>query len=152
MEGMRLRTRGSYTLLDANVIVALLDRKDNLHREAVERIREIEGKTTFAVLSPILSESYSVIARRCRERKYDCKEAVSALQELESRLEVFHPHFEDYHLRVVSLLKENPELNYNDWLLYLFSRDNLLGVVTLDRKLEKVIERGEQSYDRELKG
>ena len=139
-----MRTRGNYTLLDANVIVALLDRKDSLHREAVDRIREIEGKTTFAVLSPILSESYSVIARRCRERKYDCKEAISAVQELESRLEVLHLRFDDYHLRVVSLLKENPELNYNDWLLYIYSRDNLLGVVTLDRRLEEVIERRER--------
>ena len=138
---MRLKTKGNYTLLDANVIVALLDRKDSLHREAVERVKELEGKTIFAVLSPILSESYSVIARRCRERKYDCKKAISALQELESRLEVLHPHFDDYHLRIVSLLKENPELNYNDWLLYLFSRDNLLGMVTLDKRLEEVIER-----------
>lgn len=138
-----MRTRGNCTLLDANVIVALLDRKDSLHGEAVDRIREIEGKTTFAVLSPILSESYSVIARRCRERKHDCKKAISAVQELESRLEILHPRFDDYHLRVVSLLKENPELNYNDWLLYLYSRDNLLGVVTLDRRLEEVIEREE---------
>ena len=134
--------RRVYTLLDAKVVVALLDRKDSLHKEAVERIRELEGKTSFAILSPILSESYSVIARRCRERNHDCKQAILAVQELESRVEVLHPSFDDYHLRVVSLLKDNPELNYNDWLIYLYSRDNLMEALTLDRKLEVVIKRG----------
>ena len=93
---MRLRIRGTYTLLDANVVVALLDKKDSLHEKAVEKIRNLERKTNFAILSPILSESYSVIARRCRERNYDCKRAILAVQELESRVEVLHPSFDDY--------------------------------------------------------
>ena len=61
---MRLRIRGTYTLLDANVVVALLDKKDSLHEKAV------------------LSESY--------------KQAILAVQGLESRVEVLHPSFDDY--------------------------------------------------------
>jgi len=85
-----------------------------------------------------------VIAGRCREKGRDCKEAVSVLQELESRVEVVDPVFEDYHLRVISLLKEKSELTYNEWLLYLFSRDNLMGVVTLNSRLREALEREER--------
>ena len=134
-----MRMRGNYTLLDANVMVALLDRKDSLHKKAVEEIGRIEGKTTFAVISPILTETYSVLARRCLERRGDCDRVISALQELESRVVVFHPSFDEYHTRTVLFLKQNPALNYNDWLLYIFSKDNLCDVLTFDKRLRDVI-------------
>ncbi len=121
-------------LLDTNVIVALLDRKDSLHSKAVRLIEEnIGGK--FCILGQIISETYSVIVRRCRERGYSCKEAVEKVRMFEQRCLLIHVDFNEYHDRVVEALKRNPELNYNDWLLVLISKERNIKLLSLDKTL-----------------
>ena len=121
-------------LLDTNVIVALLDRKDSLHSKAVRLIEENTGGK-FCILGQIISETYSVIVRRCRERGYSCEEAVEKVRMFEQRCLLIHVDFNEYHDRVVEALKRNPELNYNDWLLVLFSKEKSLKLLSLDKKL-----------------
>ncbi|NPB08221.1 MAG: type II toxin-antitoxin system VapC family toxin, partial [Aquificae bacterium] len=91
----------------------------------------------YAVLDLILAETYSVLTRRCRERKYDCKKAVETLQALEKELLVIQVPLKNYHHRVVEKLKVYPQLNYNDWLLLLYAQDKNLKVLTLDKKLKE---------------
>lgn len=77
-----MKTKKSFTLLDTNVIIAFLDRKDSLHKTA-KKLIEKDNSDTYAVLDVILGETYSVLIRRCKERKYDCSEAVETLREFE---------------------------------------------------------------------
>jgi len=131
-----LKTKEKFTLLDANVVVALLDKKDSLHEEAIRLIKESKSER-YAILDLILAESYSVIVRRCKERKYDCKSAVEALHNFEQDIPVFPVNLKEYHEDVVNNLKEFPELNYNDWILLLFAKKNEFDILTLDKKLKR---------------
>lgn len=131
-----MKTKEGYILLDTNVIVALLDKRDSLHKQAVELVEEnVHGQ--FCVLEQIITETYSVIVRRCKERGYDCADAVEKVRELEQRCLLLHVNFTDYHRRIVDALKQNPELNYNDWLLVLFAKDNSFKMLTLDKKVAR---------------
>jgi predicted nucleic acid-binding protein len=80
----------SYTLLDANVIIALLIEKIHYIKKAVEEITKLNNNTNFAIISPILTESYSVLVRRCIERKINCKEAILSLKEIEEVSSFYH--------------------------------------------------------------
>jgi len=136
---MLLKTKGKFALLDANVVVALLDKKDSLHEEAIKLIKRSKVEK-YAILDVILAESYSVIVRRCKERKYNCKKAVKALYDFEQDLPVLSVDLEKYHENVVKNLKKIPELNYNDWILILFAKNNGFDILTLDKKLKKEFE------------
>ena len=116
------------------MIVALLDRKDSLHSKAVKLVEENIG-SKFCILGQIISETYSVIVRRCRERGYSCEESVEKVRMFEQRCLLIHADFNEYHDRIVEALKRNPKLNYNDWLLVLFSKEKNLKLLFLDRRL-----------------
>ena len=126
----------SCILLDTNVIVALLDGKDSLHSQAVKLIKEA-GEGRFCILEQIIAETYSVIVRRCRERGYSCREAIEKVRKVEERCILIHVDFNKYHGRILEALKEKPELNYNDWLLVLYSKENKLKLLSLDKKVLK---------------
>ncbi len=89
------------------------------HEEAKESIFSHADYTDLIVLLPILAEAYSVIAGRCKERKYDCREALQRMSELECLFMVEELSYKEYHKRLVKSMFDNPELNYNDWLLVL---------------------------------
>lgn len=133
---MRLKTKKNFTLLDTNIIIALLDEKDSLHKEAKKLIKE-SISDTYAVLDVILAETYSVLTRRCRERKYDCGYAVEKLKELENALYVVPICIKRYHNEIVEKLKNEPELNYNDWLIVIYAKEKGIKVLTLDKTLDK---------------
>jgi predicted nucleic acid-binding protein len=137
----------SYTLLDTNVIIALLDERDSLHTVA-KKLIEKDDLDTYAVLDILLGEVYSVLVRRCKERNYDCLYAVEALEKLEKKLNVVHVYLKQYHRKIVKQLKKNPELNYNDWLLIIYALEKGVNVLTLDKKLnEKLQSLKNQHYD-----
>lgn len=140
-----MRKRRSSILIDANVLVAFLDGKDVHHEEAKEFIFSHADFEKLIVLSPILAEAYSVIARRCRERKYDCREALQRMRELEDLLTVEELSYKEYHGRIVKGMLDNPELNYNDWLLVLYALDSKMEVLSLDRKLKEELSKGRHS-------
>jgi predicted nucleic acid-binding protein len=121
-------------LLDTNVIVAFLDSKDSLHHQAVKLIEENSDKK-FCILGQIIAETYSVIVRRCKERDYNCADAVDKVRMVEQRCILLHTDFNEYHDKIVEALKKNPDLNYNDWLLVLFSRENSFKLLSLDKKV-----------------
>lgn len=133
-----MRTREDSILLDTSVIVAFLDRRDSLHEQGVALVKKNVNKR-FCILQQIVGETYSVIARRCRERKYDCKEAISRVRELEQKCIVLDASFHQYHEMVVEKLRENCDLNYNDWLLVLFAKENNLNILSLDKRLVEVL-------------
>ena len=129
----------NFILLDTNVIVAFLDKKDSLHAKAVELIQNCDADL-FGTLNILLGETYSVMVRRCKERKYDCSKAVETLRNFEQDLEIVKVDLENYHGRIVECLKLNFNLNYNDWLLFLYAVENGVEVLTLDKKLREALQ------------
>lgn len=125
-----MRKKKKSILIDTNVLVAIIDKKDVYNQYIVDFIKA--NNPDFKILQPILAEAYSVIVRRCRERKYDCKEAVKAIERYENFLTIVSPKIN--HSEVVNNLKINPSLNYNDWLLLL--NDWLLLLYALKHKIE----------------
>ncbi len=107
-----MRKKRSSILIDANVLVAFLDGKDVHHEEAKESIFSYADSEKLIVLSPLLSEAYSVIARRCRERKYDCSEALQRMRELEDLLTVEELSYKEYHGRIVKGMLKVLETNH----------------------------------------
>lgn len=134
-----MRRKRGYILLDANVLVAYIDNKDAHHERAKEAVFSLAEKADFVVLLPVLGEAYSVIARRCRERKYDCRKALQALKALDILLIKEDPVGE-YHWRVVDSMVDSPELNYNDWLIVLYALDRGLRVLSFDYELSRKLQ------------
>ncbi|MEM3449092.1 MAG: hypothetical protein QXP38_09500 [Nitrososphaerota archaeon] len=122
------------------MIVAFLDRADNLHELAVRKIRSLKNEI-FATLNLFLSEAWSVIARRCREKKKDWKEPLSILRQFESSLEIIWVEdLKDKHAKIVDeIIKNNEELNYNDVVPVEVLKERGMRLLTLDRALERYV-------------
>lgn len=95
----------------------------------------------FATLNLFLSEAWSVIARRCREKKKDWKEPLSILRQFESSLEIIWVEdLKDKHAKIVDeIIKNNEELNYNDVVPVEVLKERGMRLLTLDRALERYV-------------
>jgi len=131
-----LRRRRNSILLDANVLVAFIDQRDAHHGRAKDALLSLSENKELSVLIPVLGEAYSVIARRCRERGYDCKKAFQAMKYMDAMLIKENPS-QNYHPRVVDSILDFPDLNYNDWLIILYALDNGIEVLSFDEKLNQ---------------
>ncbi|MDP2166832.1 MAG: PIN domain-containing protein [Thermodesulfovibrionales bacterium] len=124
------------TVLDTNVIVALLDGRDSLHGRAVKEITSLNDEN-ICTINVIIAETYSVIARRCRERGHDCRKTLRVLREFESSLDIIwvedlkerHPQITD------KIIESGGKLNYNDAVLLSFIRKSALNLLTFDKEL-----------------
>jgi len=97
----------SSVVLDTNVVVSLLDRKDVHHQRAVDLIQRLENEQKdFVLMDCVLVEIYSVIARRSREKGYDLSRAFSYVREIESTYPVIPAYKErvSLHAEVLSLI------------------------------------------------
>lgn len=125
-------------LIHTNVIVALLDRADSLHELAVKKIRSLKDEI-FATLNLLLSEVYSAIPRKCRERRKDCKEPFCILREFESSVEkIWVEDLKGRHEKTVDeIIKNNRELNYNDVVAIEVAKERWMRLLTFDKALQK---------------
>ena len=123
-------------VLDTNIIVALLDKKDTHYKNAVRILEEL-GEERVYILNVNLAEVYSVIARRCRERRYNCKDALGKLRELEANINVIWiENLKETHMEIVDrVIESEGKLNYNDAVLLKYVRDKGTKLITLDREL-----------------
>lgn len=123
-------------VIDTNIIVALLDDKDSHYKNAVRILEEL-GEERVYILNVNLAEVYSVIARRCRERRYNCKDALGKLRELEANINVIWiEDLKGTHVEIVDkVIESEGKLNYNDAVLLKYVRDKGVKLITLDREL-----------------
>ena len=123
-------------VVDTNIIVALLDKKDTHYKNAVRILEEL-GEERVYILNVNLAEVYSVIARRCRERRYNCKDALGKLRELEANINVIWiENLKETHVEIVDrVIESEGKLNYNDAVLLKYVRDKGIKLITLDREL-----------------
>jgi len=132
-------------VVDTNVLVALIDRRDKWHREAMELQEMFEAEQMELIyLDCVLNEAVSVLARRAHEQK---------------RVEQFVPMLDDlmrlvttdmitwassesqrlYH-SVSQLVRDSQgSLNFNDALIALFCREvGVSAMATFDRDFDQV--------------
>jgi hypothetical protein len=71
-------------------------------------------------------------------RKYDCKEALGKLRELEASINVIWiENLQEIHAEVVDgVIDSNGELNYNDVVLLKFVKDEEAKLITFDKQLK----------------
>lgn len=122
---------------DTNIIVALLDKKDAHHKNALRTLEDLGNERVY-VLNTNLSEIYSVIARRCRARKYDCREALVMVRELEANINVIWiENPQEIHAEVVDgVIEGKGELSYNDVVLLKYAKDEKATLITFDKQLK----------------
>ncbi len=125
-------------VLDTNVIVAFLDKKDTHYKNSVWLMEDLGDERVY-ILNVNLAEVYSVIARRCRERKYNCKDALGKLRELEANMNVIWiDNLRESHGEIVDrVIESEGRLHYNDAVLLKFVRDRGAKLITLDRNLKE---------------
>jgi len=133
----------SSILVDTNVLVALLDKKDLLHGEALSALERVTGP--LSILDVILGETYSVLVKRSLERGFDPGVAIKALRSLESTLTVIDVRLSEIHGEVVDGLLEDASLNYNDWVLLLTAKRYGMVLLTLDKRLKSRFHSSETS-------
>ncbi|NIU86237.1 MAG: PIN domain-containing protein [Nitrosopumilaceae archaeon] len=123
-------------LLDSNIIIALFDGKDVHHKKAVSLLKSIVEQRVYT-LSVNLIEIYSVIAKRCRERKYNSNIALEKLRTLESNINIIwvgNP--KDIHDEIVDIMiKTNGKLNYIDSIILKYCLDNGAELKTFNKNL-----------------
>ncbi len=128
----------SKIVVDTNVIVALLDKKDVHHARATGLVERIEAQQREIVLMDcILVELYSVIARRSQERGYNVSKAIKYIREIEETYQVIRAY--DFrttlHNKVLDLIiGTSGKLSYHDALIALvMQRKRMKRIATFDR-------------------
>ena len=129
-------------VIDTNIIVALLDKKDTHYKNAVKILEDLGDERVY-ILNVNLAEVYSVIARRCRERRYNCKDALGKLRELEANINVIWiENLKETHVQIVDrVIESEGKLSYNDAVLLKYVRDKGTKLITLDKELLRELNR-----------
>ena len=140
------RSTMAEVVLDANVIVGLLDAQDVWNERARRLVRELHVQGhSILVLDLIAAEALSVICRRAIERKVkapDTGKVIAAIREWQ-RLGVMAFVSHDIETRFEQILDEvaasDGALNFNDALLVVLQRErSIQQVATFDAKLAGV--------------
>ena len=143
-------------IVDANVLVALLDGADTWHQAAValyDALRDAGARMLF--LDCVINETIGVLGRRVREqgRASQFAELLSRLNELipETRITWVYPEVPRLYADLLDLVRSSDgELNFHDALIALACRQ--LGVrylASFDRDFDQVswLERIERPTD-----
>lgn len=130
-------------VLDANVLVGLLDRNDALHVAATQLVGRITGSGhTVVLLDFCLAEALSVLCRRTRERKAsppDLKSIFGEVRRLDEAGKVeLAPEPEPSFGDVLAVMDATAgALNFNDALLVVLQREGAIGdVASFDKGLD----------------
>lgn len=115
----------THVLIDSNVLVALLDRRDVWHPSATELERSISEKTIRVIPDIVVIETVSVIGRRLQERKRSdlFAEFVASLRSilLSSKLIWLTPLVPSYYDNILDLMvQQSGALSFNDCLIALY--------------------------------
>lgn len=123
-------------LIDSNIIIALFDSNDVHHKKAVSLLKSI-GEQRVYTLSVNLLEIYSVIARRCRERKYDCRTALEQLRMLETNLNIIWvENQKTIHDEIVDkIIETKGKINYIDAIILKYCLDNNAVLKSFDKNM-----------------
>ena len=132
-------------IIDANVLLALIDKKDKWHSEARAIAQALkERKWNIIYLDCVINEVISVLGRRFEERKgfQDFTEVIENLEKLvpEEEIEWLCLNLPNLYGDVVKLVKEKKgKLNFHDALIALFAKEYNLGyLVSFDKDFDEI--------------
>jgi predicted nucleic acid-binding protein len=132
-------------IIDANVLLALIDEKDKWHSEAKAIVQLLKNKKWDVVyLDCVINEVISVLSRRLEERKkpQDCTEIMNELEKLvpEENIEWFYPDVPDSYGEIIKLVKhKHGKINFHDALIALFAKEYKLGcLVSFDEDFDEI--------------
>lgn len=123
-------------VIDANVLLALIDEKDKWHSKASLIAKALKRNNWNVVyLDCVLNEVVSVLGRRLEERKdsHTFLKIVNRFEELvpEAEIEWIYPNVPEIYRDIIKLIKEkNGKLNFHDALISLFMKDQDLEFIT----------------------
>jgi len=133
----------SDVVLDANVLVGLLDQNDSLHQRATELLARMQGRGDQPVMLDVMvSETVSALCRRATQRKAAPPDLGLVRDQVHAWLEAGLVTF--VHDAVAELFEEifdatkasGGVLNFNDAALVLLQREGAIGdVATFDANL-----------------
>jgi predicted nucleic acid-binding protein len=134
-------------VIDANVLVALLDEHDSLSAQATSLLARLDtdGHDPL-VLDVLLGEAVSVLCRRAAERKANPPDLARAIDQARSWLERGEVAFvgrdqERLLGAMLDVVKETGgKVNVNDALLVVLQREGSIGdVASFDKKLDTAL-------------
>ena len=132
-------------VIDANVLLALVDKKDKWHYKSKEIAKALEEKDWEIVfLDCIMNEVISVLGKRLVERK-EADKFEGIVQNLEkfvpeNKIEWLYPEIPDFYSDIINLTKEKRgRLNFHDALIALFIRSSgLKYIVSFDTDFDDI--------------
>ncbi len=133
-------------VLDANVLIAWLDKNDALHARTRVLLEQLEAEGHSAVvLDIVVNESVSVLCRRARERQKnppDLEAALATVRRWAEDGEITWVAHEAERLMadVLDVIESvGGKLNFNDALLVVLQREGLIDdVASFDRGFDAV--------------
>lgn len=132
-------------IIDANVLLALIDEKDKWHSEAKSITRDLKDKRwNIIYLDCVVNEVISALGRRLEERKksQDFAEIIRKLEELvpEEKIEWLYPDVPEIYSDIMELVMEKQgKLNFHDALIALFSKEhNLSYLISFDVDFDEI--------------
>jgi predicted nucleic acid-binding protein len=132
-------------IIDANVLLALIDKKDKWHYLAKAIVQLLKNKKWNVVyLDCVINEVVSVLSRRLEERKtpQDFAKVIEKLENLvpEEEIEWLYPDVPDIYGDVMKLVKERQgKLNFHDALIALFAKEYKLDYfVSFDEDFDEI--------------
>jgi predicted nucleic acid-binding protein len=120
-------------VVDTNVLVAMVDTRDNWHsktKSLVERL-ESEQNMQFVYFDCVLNETVSVLARRLEEQKRS-HEFVTLVDKIQARIPVplitwISPDIQRLYTEIIQLVKQTSgQFNFHDALIALKCRELLI--------------------------
>lgn len=145
-------------VIDANVLLALIDEKDKWHPRASVLARALrENNWKIIYLDCVLNEVVSVLGRRLEERKEpkSFRNFLEILEDLvpESQIEWVYPDVPALYSNIMKMIKENEgRLNFHDALISLFMKEQgLEHIVSFDTDFDEVKKVNRIDNEKEIK-
>lgn len=145
------------SVIDANVLLALIDEKDKWHSKAALLAEGLNRKNWDVVyLDCVLNEVVSVLGRRLEERQ-ESQSFLSTLSKLEElvlteEIDWAYPTVPETYADILELVKETEgKLNFHDALIVLFMKDHALkDIASFDADFDQISGIVRLSDEREL--
>ena len=123
-------------LPDTSFIVAFLFEGDVFHKKVVEVIMHLSDRSIFYTISLVVQETATVICRRTKEKKVDCKEALETYERFLETLRIVEVRYSHEEI-LKEMSTRNCNISFVDTVLLKISKKLKAKVLTFDSKLKE---------------